>query len=245
MESQAQIERDFVAAFLSDPRALAGYRDEIDASGLVAHLEDSAALFWRTVKGTTERGQRYNTGRVTGREGYEEGVRLYAIVRELRPRVAVETGVCNGVSTAFLLLALEANGFGELHSIDLPEVAGETYEAGTFWQGKGGAVIPPGKEPGWMVPEKLRGRWALILGRSEDELPHLLEKLAPVDLFMHDSEHSYECMSREFSLAYPALRDGGVLIADDIQSNSAFAELAAETGSTPISIGPKIAFVVK
>src|SRR5439155_326535 len=83
-------------------------------------------LFWRTVKGTTERGQRYNTGRVTGREGYEEGVRLYAIVRELRPRVAVETGVCNGVSTAFLLLALEANGFGELHSIDLPELAAET-----------------------------------------------------------------------------------------------------------------------
>jgi len=55
--------------------------------------------------------------------------------------VAVETGVCNGVSTAFLLLALERNGDGELYSIDLPEIAGEEYEQGTFWDGKGGALV--------------------------------------------------------------------------------------------------------
>ena len=80
--------------------------------------------------GQTPRGQRYNTGRVTGRDGYDEGLRLYRLLRELQPRVAVETGVCNGVSTAFLLLALEDNGEGALHSIDLPEVAGEEYEEG-------------------------------------------------------------------------------------------------------------------
>jgi predicted O-methyltransferase YrrM len=212
---------------------------------LIDHLEDRAAEFWNTVQGETSRGHRYNTGRVTGRDGYDEGLRLYRLVRELRPKVAVETGVCNGVSTAFLLLALEDNGEGELHSVDLPEVAGEEYQEGAFWDGKGGAVIPPGKEPGWMVPPALRARWHLSLGRSQDELPPLLERVGEIDFFMHDSEHSYECMSFEFRTAWEALREGGVLVADDVNVNTAWAEFAREVGREPETLGPKLAMIVK
>jgi predicted O-methyltransferase YrrM len=118
--SAEEIERAFVSAFLDGPEALAAYRQELDESGLVDHLETCAAEFWRTVSGETVRGRRYNTGRATGRTGYDEGLYLYALLRELRPDVAVETGVCNGVSTAFLLLALDRNAHGALHSIDLP-----------------------------------------------------------------------------------------------------------------------------
>jgi predicted O-methyltransferase YrrM len=166
-------------------------------------------------------------------------------MREVRPRVAVETGVCNGVSTAFLLLALERNGEGDLHSIDLPEVAGEAYEPGTFWDGKGGAVIPPGKEPGWMVPQDLRRRWSLVLGRSQDELPPLLERVGEIDFFMHDSEHSYECMSFEFATAWAALRPGGVLVADDVDVNTAWAEFAGEVRREAEPLGPKLSMIVK
>jgi predicted O-methyltransferase YrrM len=212
---------------------------------LIALLDERAAEFWDTVQGETPRGQRYNTGRVTGRDGYDEGLRLYRLLRDARPRVAVETGVCNGVSTAFLLLGLEDNGEGELHSIDLPEVAGEDYEQGTFWDGKGGAVIPPGKEPGWMVPAELRDRWHLVLGRSQDELPPLLERLGAIDFFMHDSEHSYECMSFEFRAAWDALRDGGVLVADDVNVNTAWDEFVREVGREPETLGPKLAMITK
>jgi predicted O-methyltransferase YrrM len=212
---------------------------------LIDHLEHRAAEFWDTVQGETARGHRYNTGRVTGRDGYDEGFRLYRLLRDLRPQVAVETGVCNGVSTAFLLLALEDNGEGELHSIDLPEVAGEEYEQGTFWDGKGGAVIPPGKEPGWMVPTELRDRWHLLLGRSQDELPPLLERLGSVDFFMHDSEHSYECMSFEFRAAWDALREGGVLVADDVNVNSAWVEFVREVEREPDALGPKLAMITR
>jgi predicted O-methyltransferase YrrM len=212
---------------------------------LIDHLEHRAAEFWNTVQGETARGHRYNTGRVTGRDGYDEGFRLYRLLRDLRPQVAVETGVCNGVSTAFLLLALEDNGEGELHSIDLPEVAGEEYEQGTFWDGKGGAVIPPGKEPGWMVPTELRDRWHLLLGRSQDELPPLLERLGSIDFFMHDSEHSYECMSFEFRAAWDALREGGVLVADDVNVNSAWVEFVGEVEREPEALGPKLAMITR
>jgi predicted O-methyltransferase YrrM len=212
---------------------------------LIDHLEHRAAEFWDTVQGESPRGQRYNTGRVTGRDGYDEGLRLYRLLRELRPRVSVETGVCNGVSTAFLLLALEDNEEGELYSIDLPEVAGEEYEPGTFWDGKGGAVIPPGKEPGWMVPPALRERWRLVLGRSQEELPPLLARLGAIDFFMHDSEHSYECMSFEFRTAWTALREGGVLVADDVNVNAAWDEFAREVGREPQALGPKLAMITK
>ena len=212
---------------------------------LIGHLEVRAAEFWDTVQGQTPRGQRYNTGRVTGRDGYDEGLRLYRLLRDLQPRVAVETGVCNGVSTAFLLLALEDNGEGELHSVDLPEVAGEEYEQGTFWDGKGGAVIPPGKEPGWMVPPALRDRWHLVLGRSQDELPPLLQRLGGIDFFMHDSEHSYECMSFEFRTAWEGLREGGVLVADDVNVNAAWDEFVREVGREPEALGPKLAMITK
>jgi predicted O-methyltransferase YrrM len=212
---------------------------------LIDHLEVRATEFWDTVQGETPRGQRYNTGRVTGRDGYDEGLRLYRLLRDVRPQVAVETGVCNGVSTAFLLLALEDNGTGELHSIDLPEVAGEEYEEGTFWDGKGGAVIPPGKEPGWMVPPELGERWELVLGRSQDELPPLLDRVGQIDFFMHDSEHSYECMSFEFRTAWPALREGGVLVADDVNVNPAWAEFTGEIGREPEELGPKLSMITK
>ena len=220
--------------------------EEVRQSGLIEHLEQRAAEFWDTVQGETERGHRYNTGRVTGRDGYDEGLRLYRLLRELKPVVAVETGVCNGVSTAFLLLALERNGDGELHSIDLPEVAGEEYEPGTFWDGKGGAVIPPGREPGWTVPPELRHRWHLVLGRSQDELLPLLEQLdRPLEFFMHDSEHSYECMSFEFETTWDALKDGGVIVADDVNVNSAWDEFTARVRRRSQPLGPKLAMIVK
>ena len=220
--------------------------EEVRQSGLIEHLEQRAAEFWDTVQGEIERGHRYNTGRVTGRDGYDEGLRLYRLLRELKPVVAVETGVCNGVSTAFLLLALERNGDGELHSIDLPEVAGEEYEPGTFGDGKGGGVIPPGREPGWMVPPELRHRWHLVLGRSQDELLPLLEQLErPLEFFMHDSEHSYECMSFEFDTAWDALKDGGVIVADDVNVNTAWDEFVARVGRRSQPLGPKLAMIVK
>ncbi|MBA2361869.1 MAG: class I SAM-dependent methyltransferase [Actinobacteria bacterium] len=230
---------------MSESATALDHEGEVRESGLVEHLERRAAEFWDTVKGETERGHRYNTGRITGRDGYDEGFRLYRLLREMKPRVAVETGVCNGVSTAFLLLALERNGDGELHSIDLPEIAGEQYEPGTFWDGKGGAVIPPGRDPGWMIPADLRGRWSLVLGRSQDELRPLLEGTGEIDFFMHDSEHSYDCMSFEFDTAWEALRDGGALIADDVNLNPAWDEFTTRVGRRSQPLGSKLALIVK
>ena len=180
-----------------------------------------------------------------GAIGYTEGVYLYAVLRKLRPRLAVETGVANGFSTAFSLLALQANGEGHLHSVDLPREVGREYEPGTFYEGEGRAGIPPGSEPGWLIPSELRDRWTLILGRSQEELPPLLARLGTVDSFMHDSEHSFECMWFEFNAVWPLLRPGGVLISDDVNSTEAFFRFAGREGREPIRLARGMALLVR
>lgn len=132
----------------------------------------------------------------------------YLACRVLEPEVVVETGVAYGVSSAFILRALEENGRGVLHSVDLPPLRRE-YER--FW--------------GVAVDGAQRGRWRLHRGSSTRVLPRLLDELETVDLFVHDSMHTYRNMRREFEAVWPHLRAGGALIADDVERNRAFGEL--------------------
>ena len=151
--------------------------------------------------------------------------------------------MANGFSTAFALLALERNADGELYSIDYPRSIGTSAES--FHEAIGSVGVPTEHQSGWLIPERLRERWTLRLGRSQDELPPLLESLGSIDSFLHDSEHSYECMHFEFASAWPRLREGGVLISDDVNSTAAFPELAREQRREPIALGRGMAFLVK
>ena len=73
----------------------------------------------------------------------------------------------------------------------------------------------------------------------------LLERVGEIDFFMHDSEHSYECMSFEFRAAWEALRAGGVLVADDVNVNTAWEEFTRAVERRPEELGPKLAMIVK
>jgi predicted O-methyltransferase YrrM len=234
-----RIRADFVRRFLHGDRAALGrYERELREAGLREHLLERG----REHKDAVERsGEQFSLGAI----GYAEGAYLYAIVRTLRPRVAVETGVANGFSTAFLLQALHANGDGHLHSIDLPREVGRAYERGTFYEGEGRAGIPPGSEPGWLIPAELRDRWTLVLGRSQEELPSLLERLGTIDFFMHDSEHSFDCMWFEFTAAWPRLRQGGVLVSDDVNSTEAFGRFAQEESRKPLRLARGMSLLTK
>jgi predicted O-methyltransferase YrrM len=132
----------------------------------------------------------------------------YLMCRLLEPDVVMETGVAYGVSSAFVLRALQENGRGVLHSVDLPPLR---WEYGRFW--------------GMAVDRPLRSRWALHRGDSGRVLPRLLEKTGVVNLFVHDSLHTYRNMRREFETVWPHLEAGGALIADDVERNRAFGEL--------------------
>jgi predicted O-methyltransferase YrrM len=144
----------------------------------------------------------------------------YAIVRALKPDLTVETGVANGVSSSYLLLAMEKNQKGHLHSIEVDD----------------SHVMLEGRDPGWIVPESLRLRWSIHMGPSELILPDLLKELPPLDIFIHDSLHTYSHMMLEFETAFPYLRPGGLLLADDATWNTAFPQFAANISAARASI---------
>jgi predicted O-methyltransferase YrrM len=133
----------------------------------------------------------------------------YAICRAQKPRIVVETGVGYGVTSAFLLQALAVNASGELWSIDLPPL-GEGADA----------------QSGCLIPQALRARWRLLRGRTRRMLPQLLSELPHIDLFLHDSLHTYRNMTWEFQTAWNKLKPGGVLISDDVAMNRAFEDFA-------------------
>lgn len=142
--------------------------------------------------------------------GLTLGAVLYGVCRKVRPATVVETGVASGVSSSFILQSLEDNRSGALYSIDLP-----------LWE----------RESGWIIPDYLRHRWHLIVGQSSDRLLPLLEKVGTIDVFLHDSEHSYENMLWEYQTAWSRLKKGGILLSHNIDANDAFPDFCQKVGS--------------
>lgn len=141
---------------------------------------------------------------------------VWTLALALRPSRVVETGVARGIVTRFLLDALERSGQGLLWSIDLPPVS-------NAWHEHAAAAVPLAK----------RERWTYLRGSSRRRLPGLLAELGTIDLFVHDSLHTARNMRFELELAWAHLAPGGAIVADDVQENAAFAELAARSDAGP------------
>jgi predicted O-methyltransferase YrrM len=137
---------------------------------------------------------------------------IYAHVRARRPTHVLETGVANGASTFFILHALRQNGVGHLHSIDISRDVGQ--------------VLTAEERDGW----DLR-----VLDRSpaDGHLRNSILTLPALDLFIHDSDHSYDWMRREFLLAWERLAPGGWIASDDAQYSYAYMEFCQKRGLAP------------
>lgn len=239
-----------LAARLLDPVAHDAFVQRFFApgehEGYVAEFEAGPAP--RILSEARERYRGLTGGGDFGALGAGVGRDLYALARTLHGNaVVVETGVCNGVSSLCLLLGLAEGEGGRLCSVDYPYRADEdlaAFREETF-EGYGGAAVPPGEEPGWIVPDDLRDRWTLVMGKSQRELPRLLAGMDAIDLFLHDSEHSVPCMIFEYELAWEWLRPGGVLVSDDIRWNDAFRLFAGSRGAEHGRITRDVGWMVK
>jgi hypothetical protein len=130
---------------------------------------------------------------------------IWCLTRHLKPRNVVETGVAHGVTSRFILEALERNGVGHLWSIDLPPLE-------RVWQ----------EQVGIAVGDRYPDRWSYIEGSSRLRLPKLLSRVGQIDLFIHDSQHSERNVRFELDRAWAALRPGGALVIDDVDANWGF-----------------------
>jgi predicted O-methyltransferase YrrM len=179
----------------------------------------------------SELGRQYNAHYVPGWVNLEDALFLYWLVRQLKPRTIVQTGVCNGLSTAFMMLGLVKNGpEGTLRAIDLPPVFNARDPSWTIEGKVYGFVVPEGKTNGWLVPETYRERLQVRNGDAKDLLPRIVDEVDSIDLFYHDSDHSYNHMIFEFQQAKRKLGKGGIVVADDVAWNASLWDFADECG---------------
>lgn len=150
---------------------------------------------------------------------------LYLVCKNLRATKAVETGVHYGISSTFILKAMEESD-GFLWSIDLPNIGYQRDDGKNHFD-----ILPKGTESGFAVPERLKKRWSLMLGDSRQLLPTLLKQIGEVDIFHHDSMHTYDLMTFEYEAAWRHLRPGGLLISHDVQWNDAFSDFVARNSA--------------
>lgn len=136
---------------------------------------------------------------------------IYCLSRHLRPETTIETGVARGVSSRFILEALDRNRAGRLWSIDLPPLLDTHLK----------------DEIGMAVPDKRRRRWTYVRGSSRRRLPGLLRKLGSIDLFVHDSMHTERNLRFEFDHVWPVLSDAGAMVADDVDYNRGLQSFSA------------------
>ena len=130
---------------------------------------------------------------------------LYYLCRILKPKNVIETGVAYGISSSYILQALEDNEFGKLYSID------SIFRP---WQTK--------EMIGSIIPKKLRNRWQLVIGKSTEKLESISTKINDLDIFIHDSSHTYENMMFEFNMIIKNIKKEGIIISDDVINNDAF-----------------------
>jgi predicted O-methyltransferase YrrM len=142
---------------------------------------------------------------------YNTSFLIYSLVRLLKPNKVVETGVANGHSTFFILNALVKNENGFLYSIDA------------------------NNDVGSLIDEKLKQYWNLyVLPRvNRRTLSQYIEKIAPVDIFIHDTNHLYYWQMMEYRIFLKNISDGGFILSDDVDSSYAFIDFCGENKLEP------------
>lgn len=153
----------------------------------------------------------------------------YVLVREFKPKIFIETGVMHGLTSQFLLHAIDKNSFGKLISIDYPSY----YETGPSNKDGYTETLPPKREPGWAVSKRYKPLWELLIGKSVDRLPEVLKQHQAIDIFLHDSEHTYETMWDEMTMCWDKIKEGGLLICDNIDNNTAFFDFCRKINQVP------------
>jgi cephalosporin hydroxylase len=135
---------------------------------------------------------------------------IWCAVRHSRPEVVMETGVAHGVSSRVVLEGLALNDRGHLWSIDVANPINLQVH------GQEGAA----------VTEACRPRWTYVEGESRRRMPALITQVAKVDLFIHDSLHTFKNTLFEMEQAASVMPPGGIMLIDDIRSHDGFATFA-------------------
>lgn len=133
----------------------------------------------------------------------------YALVRATQPDHVVETGTHLGFGSSAIAAALIRNGHGRLTTIDTDP------------------------ESGYLIEEP----WSKVIDRRIGDSVKVVSQLRDVDLFLHDSLHTYDHETRELAAVEAHLRDRALVLSDNAHETSALADWAERTGRRYLFFG--------
>ena len=131
----------------------------------------------------------------------------YALVRAMKPKVVVETGVDKGLGACVITAALMKNreeGYGGYYyGTDINPLAGS------------------------LLSEPYRDFGQILYGDSIESLRRLHQR---IDLFINDSDHSAEYEQREYETVRAKLTPGAIVLGDNAHTNDRLLNFALATG---------------
>lgn len=140
---------------------------------------------------------------------------VHFLVRYLRPKVVLETGVAAGYTSQAILSALEQNGEGVLYSSDFPYFR----------------LVEPERYVGCLVDDDLRARWHLGLNGDRANLAEFVPQMDQIDFVHYDSDKSVEGRAFVMDLIQAKLSADAVIVMDDIDDNTYFRDWVASSGT--------------
>jgi Methyltransferase domain len=126
----------------------------------------------------------------------------YALVRAAQPDHVVETGTHLGLGSCVIAAALLKNGHGRLTTIDIDPEAGHL----------------------------ITGVWASVIDHRTGSSVDQLALVRDVDVFLHDSLHTYDYETRELTAVEPNLQPGAIVLSDNAHDSAALSDWAERTG---------------
>lgn len=126
----------------------------------------------------------------------------YALIRALQPDNVVETGTNLGLGSCVIAAALLRNGHGRLTTVDIDNDSGHLID-----------------EP-----------WASVIDRRIGSSVEKLAKMRDVDMFLHDSLHTYQYETKELAAVEPNLRADAIVLSDNAHDSAALSHWAERTG---------------
>lgn len=193
-----------------------GLANADELAGFVAETVDASRedveRYLREVGGDVDLEERLATRLRPRRDRNDQpkfGRRLgwYCFVRATKPRLVVETGTADGLGSALLARALQRN-----------RAEGDPGELLTF-------DVDPSS--GWLLDGDLLDETHVVIGDTTATLPQTLEG-RQVDVFIHDSLHTYEHERFELETAVAHAGERLLLISDNAHATTALADLCRE-----------------
>jgi cephalosporin hydroxylase len=180
------------------------------ASVAAAPVEECRSWITEVLMDRDLQAHAYRISVSTGRRGLTDEKVLvgrragwYAVIRALKPDQVVETGTDKGLGSLVIAAALLRNGKGHLTTMDI------------------------NPDSGFLIS----GRYADVAHVERGDSLSLISKLtAPIDLFIHDSDHSAAHEAAEFRTVAPHLASSALVLSDNSHITGELPAWAEATG---------------